>query len=166
MLWTDRIGNKDSKEDCRWSHKRRWCLLMTKFGFVPGRGTIDAIFVVWQLQYKYLAVNMRLYVAFVDLEKAFDSVLRKVIWWALRKLGVEEWIMLLAKGMYANARSRVCVGECYSREFDVKAVAHQGPVLSPLLWRPCHASSALKFSGRAYYATILSSLPTRLRNVL
>ena len=37
-------------------------------GFVPGRGTTDAIFVVWQLQKKYLAVNKRLYMAFMDLE--------------------------------------------------------------------------------------------------
>ena len=49
--------------------------------------------------------------ALVDLEKAFDRVPRKVIWWALRKLGVEEWIVLLVQGMYANARSRVRVGE-------------------------------------------------------
>ena len=59
----------------------------SKFGFVPGRGTTDAIFVVQQLQEKYL-LNKRLYMAFMDLEKAFDCVPRKVIWWALRKLGV------------------------------------------------------------------------------
>ena len=66
----------------------------SQFGFVPGRGTTDAIFVVRQLQEKYLAANKRLYMAFVDLEKAFDRVPRKVIWWALR----------------TNARSRVRVG--------------------------------------------------------
>ena len=43
-----------------------------QIGFVPGRGTTDAIFVVRQLQEKYLAANKRLYMAFVDLEKAFD----------------------------------------------------------------------------------------------
>ena len=37
--------------------------------------------------------------AFMDLEKAFDSVLWKVIWWALRKLGVEEWIVQLVQEM-------------------------------------------------------------------
>ena len=42
----------------------------SQFGFVPGRGTTDAIFVVRQLQEKYLAANKRLYMAFVDLEKA------------------------------------------------------------------------------------------------
>ena len=67
--------------------------------------------------------------AFVDLEKAFDRVPQKVIWWALRKLGVGEWI-----GMYANAWSHVLVGEGYSEEFEVKVGVHQGSVLSPLLF--------------------------------
>ena len=43
----------------------------SQFGFVPGRGTTDAIFVVRKLQEKYLAANKRLYIAFVDLEKVF-----------------------------------------------------------------------------------------------
>ena len=71
--------------------------------------------------------------AFLDLEKAFDRVPRQVIWWALRKLGVEEWIVRLVQGMYTNARSRVCVGEGYSEEFEVKVAVHQSSVLSPLL---------------------------------
>ena len=43
----------------------------SQFGFFPGRGTTDAIFVIRQLQEKYLAANKRLYMAFIDLEKAF-----------------------------------------------------------------------------------------------
>ena len=106
----------------------------SQFGFVPGRGTTDAIFVVRQLQEKYLAANKRLYMAFVDFEKAFDWVPRKVIWWALRKLGVDEWIVRLVQGMYSNARSCVLVGEGYSEEFEVKVGVHQGSVVSPLLF--------------------------------
>ena len=105
----------------------------SQFDFIPGRGTTDAIFVVRQLQEKYLAANKRLYMAFIDLEKAFDQVPRKVISWAPRKLGV-EWIVRLVQGMYANARSLVRVGEGYSEEFEVKVGAHQGSVLSPLLF--------------------------------
>ena len=106
----------------------------SQFGFVPGRGTTDTIFVVRQLQEKYLAANKRLYMAFIDLENAFDRVPRKIIWWALRKLGVEEWIVQLVQGMYANARSHVRVGEGFSEEFEVKVGVHQGSVLSPLLF--------------------------------
>ena len=106
----------------------------SQFGFGPGRGTTDAIFVVRQLQEKHLAANKRLYIAFIDLEKAFDRVPQNVIWWALRKLGVEEWIVRLVQGMYANTWSRVRVGEGYSEEFEVKVSVHQGSVLSPLLF--------------------------------
>ena len=106
----------------------------SQFAFVPGRGTTDTIFVLRQLQEKYLASNKRLYMAFVDLEKASDPVPRKVIWWALRKLGVEEWIVRLVQLMYANAQSRVRVGEGYSEEFEVKVGVHQGSVLSLLLF--------------------------------
>ena len=44
----------------------------SRFGFVPGRGTTDPIFVIRQLQENYLPANKRLYMALVDLEKAFD----------------------------------------------------------------------------------------------
>ena len=102
--------------------------------------------------------------AFVDLEKAFDRVPRKVIWWALRKLGVEEWIVRLVQGMYANARSRVRVGKGFSKEFEVKVGVHQGSVLSPLLFitvlEPCQVSFRLVFPGRTYMQMILSSLLT------
>ena len=72
--------------------------------------------------------------AFLDLEKAFDLAPRKVIWWALRKLGVKEWIVRLVQGMYANARNRVRIDEGYNEEFEVKVGVHQGSALSPLLF--------------------------------
>lgn len=61
-----------------------------QFGFMPGRGTTDAIFILRQIHEKYLVKQKDLFFAFVDLEKAFDRVPRKVLWWAMRKLGVEE----------------------------------------------------------------------------
>ena len=45
----------------------------SQLSFVAGRGTADAIFVVWRMQVKYLinAVNKQLDMAFMDLEKAY-----------------------------------------------------------------------------------------------
>ena len=97
---------------------------------MSGRGTTDAIFIVRQLQEKHLAANM----AFVDLEKAFDRVPRDVIWWAMCKLGTDEWLVRLVQSMYKDVRSRVRVGDGYSEEFGVGVGVHQGSVLSPLLF--------------------------------
>ena len=40
-----------------------------QFGFMSGRGTTDAIFIVSQLQEEYLSKSEDLWMAFVDLEK-------------------------------------------------------------------------------------------------
>lgn len=105
-----------------------------QFGFMKGRGTTDAIFIARQLQEKYIAKKKKLYFAFVDLEKAFDRVPRDVVWWAMRKLGVEEWLVKVVQSMYHNVRSRVRVNGEFSDEFEVKVGVHQGSVLSPLLF--------------------------------
>ena len=90
-----------------------------QFGFVPGRGTTDAIFVARQLQGKYMAAKELPYFAFVDIEKAFDYVPRKVLKWVLRSLKVTEWALCVIQGMYSNAWSRMRVNGQYSEEFGV-----------------------------------------------
>ena len=52
-----------------------------QFKFMPGCGTTDAIVIVRQIQEAYIRKNRNQYFAFVDLEKAFDRVPRKVLWW-------------------------------------------------------------------------------------
>ena len=42
---------------------------------------------------KYRGKHRELWWAFVDLEKAFDRVPKKVVEWVMRKLGVEEWLL-------------------------------------------------------------------------
>ena len=105
-----------------------------QFGFMPGRSTTDAIFILRQLQEKYLAKDKTLYLAFVDLEKAFDRVPRKVVWWAMRKMKVPEVLVRTVQAMYHNASARVRVGTSFSEKIDVKVGLHQGSVLSPLLF--------------------------------
>ena len=60
-------------------------------GFMQDRVTTDAIFILRQLQEKHLVAGKPLYLAFIDLEKAFDRVPREVIWWSMRKLKIDEW---------------------------------------------------------------------------
>ena len=46
---------------------------------MPEKGTTDAIFIMRQVQEKRQAKKKKLYYAFGDLEKAFDRVLRELV---------------------------------------------------------------------------------------
>ena len=72
------------------------------------------------------AFNKTLCMAFVHLEKSFHHVPWHVIWWALHKLGIEEWLVLLIQSLYENARSRVCFGCNLSEVLSVKVGVLQG----------------------------------------
>jgi hypothetical protein len=105
-----------------------------QFGFSAGKGTTEAIFLVRQLQEKYMVKKKELWMAFVDLEKAFDRVPRQVLWWALRQVGVEEGLVKVIQAMYEDATTVVKLKEGESKRFEVKVGVHQGSVLSPLLF--------------------------------
>ena len=59
-----------------------------QFGFLPEKGSIDAVFMLRRLQEEYQAKARKLYMCFVDLENAFDRVPRKVLEWAMKKKGM------------------------------------------------------------------------------
>jgi len=86
------------------------------------------------MQEKFRAKGKKLYFGFVDLEKAFDRVLREVIRWAMCKLGVEEWLVLAVMSMYTDAKTVVRTVYGNSNGFGVKVGMHQGSTLSPLLF--------------------------------
>ena len=66
----------------------------------------------------------------------FDRVPREVISWAMRKLGVEEWLVGLSAvmSMYSGAKTVVRTVYGNSKSFEVKVGMHQGSALSPLLF--------------------------------
>ena len=103
-------------------------------GFMSGRGTTDAIFIVRQLQEKHLAANKPLYMAFVDLEKAFWS--SSTGCHLVGNAQTRNWRVAGASGPVhvQGCEKQVRVGDGYSEEFGVGVGVHQGSVLSPLLF--------------------------------
>ena len=83
-----------------------------QYGFVTDKETIDAIFILRQLQEKYLENDKELYLVylvFVDLEKAFDSVPRVLIESSLKGKGVVECYVNAVMKMYQEVLSQVKV---------------------------------------------------------
>ena len=66
----------------------------------------------------------------IDLEKAFDRVLRRVLDWAMRKRGIPEAMVKAVMSLYEGAKTRLRVGLQLSEEFKVKVGVHQGSALS------------------------------------
>ena len=60
-----------------------------QFGFMPGRSTTYAIYILWQMLEKHPIRKKKTYFAFVDLEKAFDWVPLSVLCRTMRKLGID-----------------------------------------------------------------------------
>ena len=56
-------------------------------GFRKDRGTIDMIFAARQLQEKSQEQNVDLYMTFVNLTKAFDTVTHDGVWKIMAKFG-------------------------------------------------------------------------------
>jgi len=79
------------------------------------------------LQEKYGQKIKTLYNVFVDLEKAFDPVPRKVIEWAVRRKGIAERMVEEVMALYVSSRTRVKA--FISEEFNI-----HGSFLSPLVF--------------------------------
>ena len=78
-----------------------------QFEFIPGKETVEAIFVVKKMQEKYQKKKKKLYMCSVDMEKTFDRVPRKVMEWAMRKKGLSEVVVRAVMSLYDGAKKRV-----------------------------------------------------------
>ena len=69
-------------------------------GFRPNRSCIDQINTLQIIIEQCVEWSSRLYAAFVDFEKAFDSVKREAMWKELKRYGVPKQIVDLIKETY------------------------------------------------------------------
>jgi Reverse transcriptase (RNA-dependent DNA polymerase) len=105
-----------------------------QFGFMPGRSTMETIFLIRQLMERHREQKKDLHMIFIDLEKAYDKIPRNIMWWALKRKLVPTKYVNLIKDMYTNVVTcvRACDGE--SNTFPIKIGLHQGSALSPYIF--------------------------------
>ena len=114
-------------------------------GFRAGRGTIDMIFSLRQIAEKVREKNHEMYMVFVDLTKAFDTVNRTALWRVLQKLGIPENMLRVIVSFHEGMKANVVSNGELSDSFGVTNGTKQGCVMAPVLF-------ALYFSVMLKYA--------------
>ena len=103
-------------------------------GYRTECGTVDIIFTVRQLQQKCREQHQDLYLIFVDLTKAFNSVSRDGLWKILNRTGCPEKLVNILHSFHNGIQARVIGGNQESVPFEVKNSVKQGCVLAPVLF--------------------------------
>ena len=111
-------------------------------GFCAARSTIDLLFVVRRLQDLGRQRKTPLCMCFIDLQKAYDSVDRELLWEILTRSGVPTKMLTIIRNFHEGMWTcvRTDDGE-HSEWFDVPQGLRQGCVLSPLLFNVFFAAA-------------------------
>jgi hypothetical protein len=103
-------------------------------GFTTGRSCIDHIFTLRQILEKCQEKTKQIGIVYIDIEKAYDSVPRKLLWQALEQASISEHIIDILKSMYSSNRCQVKVRSRLSREFYTSKGLLQGCCTSPAIF--------------------------------
>ena len=105
-------------------------------GFRKDYSTVDHIFTLMSMIKKCLYGHKRskFYVAFVDYQKAFDTVDRDKLCTVLERLQTSTKMINIIKGMYNSVKSCVRWGSDLSEYFDCPSGVKQGCLMSPLIF--------------------------------
>jgi hypothetical protein len=103
-------------------------------GFRHGRSAADNIFILQHVLERSRARGRRAYCAFIDFQKAYDSVDRDLLWQALRSMGLHGQFLDSLTQMYSHVTMRVRLDGRLGRAFQAPTGVKQGHPLSPLLF--------------------------------
>ena len=95
---------------------------------------MDQVFAVRQVCEKYLSNGKDVFWAFMDLEKAYDTIDRHGMWQMLGVYGVGGKLLKAVQSFYVDSRACIQVGNDVSEWFQVNIGLRQGWVMSPWLF--------------------------------
>ena len=92
------------------------------------------IFVVHQLMDRSWEHRAKTFFTFIDLKKAYDSVPRRGMWLALKKLGVPEKTVNLIRAFHTNMKAKIRLDSELLEDISVENGLRQGCCMAPVLF--------------------------------
>ena len=107
----------------------------SQFGFRENHRTSDSLFILKSLINKYIhKKKQKLFICFVDLQKAFDSVWRDGLLFKLANIGVGEKIYNIIKSHFYKTETAFKLENLHSNFFETTRGVRQGDSISPTLF--------------------------------
>ena len=116
--------------------------------FTKGKRGTDHILVANTLIDQARHMGNPLYAAFIDLQKAYDSVCRPLLFRKMVSSGLGPRFCQLIEDMYANSSSCIKLGTALGTPFSSTEGLRQGDPLSPLLFNLFVADLIFAFTNR------------------
>jgi hypothetical protein len=109
---------------------------VNQIGYKKNCRTSDHIFVLKTIIDKYIMSSVRkyLFVCFVDLKSAFDTIWRRAMIYKLLKIGIGGLFLNAIKDMYEKVYLRIKTDNGLTESFEAQIGVKQGCVLSPILF--------------------------------
>ena len=109
-------------------------LLDEQNGFRANRSCLDHVFVLTNLIRTRLEHNKDTFVAFIDVQKAFDHINRDLLFSKLLKFGIKGKMYFAVKSLLSFTDSCVRINNMYTEFFNINCGVRQGDVISPTLF--------------------------------
>jgi hypothetical protein len=109
-------------------------VIENQFGFMPGRSTMETIFLIRQLMKRYMKQKKDMHMIFISLENAYDKVPKNIMWWVLQKHKVSSKYITLIKNIYDNVVTSIRTSDGDTNDFPINITLHQGSALSPYVF--------------------------------
>ncbi|GFS05027.1 endonuclease-reverse transcriptase [Elysia marginata] len=104
------------------------------FGFVPDKGTRNAIFILSLLMKKAVEVQHEVYLCFIDYSKAFDKVKHSELFGILDQLNIDGKDLRILRNLYWEQVAGISIGGEYTDFTEIKRGVRKGCALSPDLY--------------------------------
>ena len=113
---------------------KRDVLGLENAGFRKTTGCVDHVFIISSIVSTYLARKKKLFVTFIDYEKAFDKVDHGLLWQKLGQAKIAGKVLRVIQSLYQKTKARVRVNGELTDVFDCNIGVRQGDNLSPRLF--------------------------------